>query len=202
MYRASVPSVALARWRSERANRVDELMRAHSAVGGGGPGRRVGTVQLNWSMALRLAAEFQGYSRDLHDIAVDHLTESLAPKASPLASILRTNLTHSRDLDRGNAQPRSLARDFGRLGFQLWPALALKDARSERWKRALEALNQARNAIAHADDRKLATLATEGWPMQLRTIRSWRASLDSLATCMDLVVADSLAAMTGKRAPW
>jgi hypothetical protein len=177
-------------------------MDAHAVVGGTGPGRRVGTAQLNWSMVLRLAGEFQGYARDLHDLAVDHLVQSLAPQGSPLASMLRTNLTRSRELDRGNAHPGSLGSDFERLGFRLWPALGQMDSRAQKWNIELSAINRARNAIAHAEDQKLATLATEGWPMQLRTIKRWRSSLDGLARCMDRVVAESLVALTGKGAPW
>jgi hypothetical protein len=153
-------------------------------------------------MVLRLAGEFQGYARDLHDLGVDHLVHSIAPPGSPLASTLRINLTLKRDLDRGNAQSNSLKNDFLRFGFDMWSALALKDPRSARWKQSLEALNRARNAIAHAEDQKLRTLAAEGYPMQLGTIRTWRTHLNSLARSMDRVVADSLAALTGQGAPW
>lgn len=177
-------------------------MDAHAAVGGNGPGRRVGTAQLNWSMALRLAGEFQGYARDLHDLGVDHLVQAIAPPGTALASTLRINLTLKRDLDRGNAQPNSLKNDFLRFGFEIWSALALEDPRSARWKQSLEALNTARNAIAHAEDQKLRRLAAAGYPMQLRTIKTWRSHLNSLARTMDRVVADSLAALTGQGAPW
>ena len=197
-----MPSTALNTWRNERAARITELLDAHAAVGGMGSGRRIGTTQLNWSMTLRLAGEFQGYARDLHDLAVEHLVQSLAQPGSALASTLRINFAHSRDLDRGNAQPKSLTNDFRRLGFQLWPALQQKDQRAPKWNQSLEALNRARNAIAHAQDQKLRALATEGYPIQLRTIKTWRSSLNSLARCMDVVVADSLALLLGTRAPW
>ncbi|MFI9531069.1 hypothetical protein [Micromonospora rosaria] len=181
---------------------MQELMDAHAAVGGQGPGRRVGTAQLNWSMVLRLAGEFQGFARDLHDLGVDYLVQSIAPPGSPLASTLQVNLTLKRDLDRGNAQPGSLGNDFLRFGFQIWPALAQKNPRSAQWNKSLEALNKARNAIAHAEDHKLKVLAADGYPMHLRTIRTWRSHLNSLAGHMDMVVADSLAVLTGKGAPW
>jgi hypothetical protein len=197
-----VPSAALLKWQSERARRIAELLGAHAAVGGGGPGRRIGTLQINWSLTLRLAGEFQAYARDLHDLAVDHLVSEIAPQGTPLAGLLRTNLTKSRELDRGNAQPNSLANDFGRLGMQFWPALMARDSRTEELKKSLHALNRARNAIAHAEDHKITALAAEGFPMRLSTVKRWHRHLGILAGCMDVVVAESLAPLTGTRAPW
>jgi hypothetical protein len=197
-----VPSPALATWNGPRADRIDELLGAHRQVGGSGPGRRTNTRQLNWSLVLRLAGEFQGYSRDLHDLAVDHFVGTLAPHNPALASALGTNLTANRQLDRGNAQPGSLGNDFGRLGFQMWPALVAADRRAATWRDDLEALNKARNAIAHAEDQKLAALAGAGYPMWLRTVKRWRGSLNGLTQCMDAMVASSLSQILGTGAPW
>lgn len=119
-----------------------------------------------------------------------------------LATMLRSNLTRSRDLDKGNAHPGSLGQDFNRLGFQLWPALSAADPRVRRWQIDLEALNAARNAIAHAEDHRLAQLTAQGYPMQLVTVRRWQRSLNGLARCLDRVVADSLALLLGSPAPW
>jgi hypothetical protein len=197
-----MPSAALLQWQSDRASRIAELFSAHTAVGGNGPGRRIGTLQLNWALTLRLAGEFQAYARELHDLAVNHLVSEIAPRGTTLAILLRTNLTRSRELDRGNAQPRSLANDFGRLGLDFWPALVAKDPQAEDLKESLHALNRARNAIAHAEDHKLAALASEGFPMRLTTVRRWHRHLGRLTRCMDGAVAESLAQLTGTRAPW
>lgn len=59
-------SAALAGWQEERAERLAQLVDAHQSVGGSGPGRRVGTEQLNWALILRVASEFQGFARQLH----------------------------------------------------------------------------------------------------------------------------------------
>jgi hypothetical protein len=116
--------------------------------------------------------------------------------------MLLANLTRSRDLDRGNAHPGSLGQDFNRLGFQLWAALTAADPRCVKWRGDLEALNTARNAIAHAEDQKLQQLTVAGYPMQLVTVKRWQRSLNGLASCMDKVVADSLALLLGSAAPW
>jgi hypothetical protein len=195
-------SSALTTWHGDRAARVAELLSAHTRIGGVRPGRRVGTRQINWALTLRLAGEFQGFARDLHDLAVDHLVTTLSPTNPALRAMLLASLTRDRDLDKGNAHPGSLGRDFGRLGFELWPALEAKDVRAPRWNSDLSVLNRARNAIAHAQDQKLVQLEGQGYPMQLKTIRQWRRSLDALAGCMDQVVADSLAVLLGTPAPW
>jgi hypothetical protein len=54
-------------WRKERSERLDELLHAHQSVGGPSRGRRWRTATLNEALLLRLAAEFQGFARDLHD---------------------------------------------------------------------------------------------------------------------------------------
>lgn len=201
-YAPRVPSSALVTWKTTRAARVTELLAVHTKVGGVNRGRRYGTKQINWALTLRLAGEFQGFARDLHDLAIDHLVSALGSGNAGLESMLHANLTTSRQLDKHNAQPASLGSDFNRLGFQLWPALTAAQPRAAVWQRDLNMLNQARNAIAHAEDHKLAQLAADGYPMQLSTVKRWRRSLDGLAACMDDVVASSLAQLLGTAAPW
>jgi hypothetical protein len=158
---------------------------------------------VNWALTLRLAGEFQGYARDLHDLAVDHFVVHGAGANVALRSTLRNLLTKNRLLDKGNAHPGSLGDDFQRLGLALWPALRIaKSAHAEKWRDKLEALNQARNAIAHAEEGKIAALANAGYPINVRTIRSWKSSLHGLVDSMDSVVSEYLDSlfMTGK--PW
>ena len=98
-----MPSVALVSWQTDRQQRIEELNAAHRAVGGRGPGRRWRTRQLNWAMTLRLAAEFQGFARDLHDLAVDHFATTASGGNTQLAGVLRERLTTNRQLDRQRA---------------------------------------------------------------------------------------------------
>lgn len=69
------------------------------------------TDELNHALVLRLASEFQGYSRDLHNEAGLVLTRSVAPGNQQLQDNLRIPYTANRKLDQGNADPGSLGAD-------------------------------------------------------------------------------------------
>jgi hypothetical protein len=197
-----VPSLALLSWRAERQRRLDELLAAHQTVGGAGPGRRWRTRELNWALTLRLAGEFQGFGRDLHDLAVDYFVDIVSAGNADLAQVLRERTTTNRQLDRGNAQPGSLGSDFAMLGLTLWPALEQADPRAAGWNASLERLNTARNAIAHVDEDTLAQLRRENQPVTLAAIRTWRRGLDQLAATMDDVVSAYLDQLLGHGRPW
>jgi hypothetical protein len=197
-----VPSVAHQTWCGQRQHRIDQLLQAHKTLGGSGPGRRWRTEQVNWALTLRLAGEFQGFARDLHDLAVDHFVGVVA-KANPLlANVLRARVTGNRQLDKGNAHPGSLGADFALLGMTLWAALETANPRALVWNRELTALNEARNAIAHAEEGRLIALRADGYPITLETIRRWKRALDALAGTMDDVVSDYLDILLGAGRPW
>jgi hypothetical protein len=197
-----VPSAALIDWTGQRQTRIAELFDAHATIGGAGRGRRWRTSQLNWALTLRLAGEFQGYARDLHSLAVTHFVNSVAQANSALASVLQAQFTSNRALDHKNATPSSLGSDFGRLGLEFWPTLLVASPHTQSWQASLEALNKARNAIAHANQDDLDRLARNGYPMRLQTIKLWRRHLDRLAATMDDVVADYLDRLLGTGRPW
>lgn len=198
----SVASDALTEWRRSRAKRLDELFEAHRRVGGSGAGRRTETEQINWALVLRLAGEYQGFVRDLHDEAVATFSVWAARGNSDLERTLRTLLTLGRKLDRGNARPEAIGEDFGRFGIGWWPALRTRDKRTEKRQSQLEQLNRARNAIAHARLDELTVLRNEGSPITLATIRVWRDSLNGLAVTMDGVLAERLGVLFGRPTPW
>ncbi len=181
---------------------MDELLAAHAAVEGIGPGRRWRTSQLNWALTLRIAGEFQGFARDLHTLAVEHFVASVGGSNPALANVLRVRLTTNRQLDRGNAQPGSLGSDFGLLGMSLWDLLDAADSWTAQRRVNLEKLNEARNAVAHANEAELLLIARAGYPMRLPTIRRWRRTLDGLARTMDYVVSDYLDGLLGTGRPW
>lgn len=154
---------------------------------------------------MRIATEFQGFSRALHDEAVGYVVDDISVRMNDeLAATLRTALTTNRQLESKNAQPSSLGADFGRLGFVFWTSLAAAyPEESSRWNRTLETLNTARNAIAHDDEAKLAEVAAMGWPTtQRRTAERFRRRIDGLADAMDNVVAEKMQALTGGPRPW
>ncbi|MEX1008549.1 MAG: hypothetical protein WD271_11970 [Acidimicrobiia bacterium] len=197
-----MPSTALTRYETDRRQRLDELLAAHRLVGGTGRGRRWRTQQLNNSLVLRLAAEFQGFARDLHDLAGDTFASWAAGGNTKLETVLRARLSEARQLDRGNAHPGSLGSDFGRFGFELWPALAARDPRTASQQESLELLNEARNAIAHDDEARLAALEAQGNPITLRTFRAWQRDLDGLASTLDAEVAAHLGLLFQRATPW
>jgi hypothetical protein len=185
-------------WQQERARRLQGLFDAHTAVGGANSGRRWKTEQINWAVVLLLAAEFQGYARDLHNEAAEVFATEAASGNQDLEAIIRTRLTQNRQLDRGNAQPASLDSDFMFFGCDLWGDLAGRwPMKKQSWHGALTELNEARNAIAHSHDGKIKSLTVD-----LKAVRRWRASLDGLAVRMDDVVARHLETVLGTQNPW
>ena len=77
------------------------------------------TDELNHALILRLASEFQGFTRDLHDEAGLFVTRVLAPGNQRLQVTLRIPYTANRKLSQGNAESGSLGTDFGLFGMQL-----------------------------------------------------------------------------------
>lgn len=153
---------------------------------------------------MRVAAEFQGYCRDLHDLAADEVAAAAGQLNGPLQLVVRGMLTEGRKLSSGNAGPGNLGSDFGRFGLSLWPELNARwPSRAVGWKGQLEALNGARNAIAHADQAKMAELVEQGYRLaQLSTIRRFHSSVNGLASGMDEVLGRYLYRLLGGTPPW
>jgi hypothetical protein len=193
-------SVALQAWRSTRANRLDRLQSAHTAIGGSGPGRRWLTEELNHALILRLAAEFQGFARELHDEVSMAIADSLSGGVAQRRNALDRAFTTTRRLNRGNATAEVLAHDFGLLGLVLWDELQQRFSRPRQWRDRLGLLNDARNGLAHADQQKIDRVANAGWPLTLRSAQRWRGTLDALASGIDRVTGDHLRRVFGVRA--
>ncbi|MGH9091574.1 MAG: hypothetical protein ACRDZR_09400 [Acidimicrobiales bacterium] len=193
------PSNALIDWQGERAARLDQLIAAHQQIGGSAAGRRWQTDQLNWALILRLAAEFQGFSRELHDLGAEALVSDYP---DPVAGIVQRSLVFNRQLDRGNAQPSALGADFGRFGVDWWPELTRRDSRTTARQQKLDRLNRARNAIVHSVPADLDQLEREGHPPTLATVKRWRSGLGALAATMEAVLARHIAQVRGGPAPW
>jgi hypothetical protein len=197
-----VSSPALTQWQGERADRILELIDAHTQMGGTGVGRRWRTQQLNWALILRLAAEFQGFARDLHLLGAETFSELAAPDNASLARMIRNTILKKRQLDAGNADSGTLAGDFGRLGIDLWDRLRRRNRVNEDRKFKLDQLNKARNAIAHDNQAKFAELEAEGWRLHLHDVRDWRSCLGALAGDMDYVVGNHLSTVFRVAPPW
>jgi hypothetical protein len=193
-------SESLRVWRADASAAFDEIENAHKAVGGTKPGRRFLTQQLNYAYTTLLAARFQGFARALQ-VQTAHAIASGAHNAT-YTELLRENLTSNRALERHNAQPNSIADDFGRFGLDIWPEVDKERRGNDERRKKLWALITWRNAIAHDDiDAKLASGALEPVTISLSTCRSWRSTLNILATSLDKVAADRCQAL-GLPRPW
>ncbi len=169
-----MPSLSYQEWSTNRATALDEIENAHAAVGGTARGRRYATRQINQAYAVLLASQFQGFYRDLHSESVDHLLSAISPSPA-LRPLLPAELTRGRQLDRGNAQPASLAADFSRFGIRFWQDVDRHDPRNVTRRVHLGLLNGWRNAIAHQDfdPAQLGGTTT----LHLGRVRQWRNSL-------------------------
>jgi hypothetical protein len=189
-------SAALANWRAARASRLDRLLDYHVT------GNRLAAEELNHAILLRLASEFQGFCRELHKEAARLIVTAVAPADVHIRKVLLAPYASARRLDRTNAEPGCLSHDFGLFGLDLWPLLQTRyPSRGDDWRRKLGVLNEARNAIAHDDQDKLAKVRAAGWQLGLGDIRSLRQALNGLAGGMDQVTHDELWRLL-KAAPW
>jgi len=195
-------SGAYAEWSTTRCDRLDQLEDAHRRIEGDGRrGRRYRTEQLNWALVLRIAAEFQGFSRDLYDESVEAVLARVGQGAHTI--LLRDLLTRQGKLDQGNASSAALSKDFGRLGIQFWPALQECDHLTEKRQRHLELLMTARNGIAHADEAKLKRAADAGFALsRLSSARRWRNAIERLACTMDECLGTYIGRVFGGGNPW
>lgn len=224
-------SIALREWHGARAQRVDDLLSLHSVVGGTHKGRRRNLEELNHALILKLAAEFQGFARDLHQVASENFAREASRGNSAVETMTLKLLTLNRKLDAGNATPTSIGNDFGRLFLNFWQNLrAGSDAnlfapRSRNQNDAvakaivrLEALNLLRNAIIHSNpsielQRGVGLLegawrtgntpvASDRLSVRKSEVVAIRASLQLLAVRMDGLTSKELAATFQIQAPW
>jgi hypothetical protein len=193
-----MPSHSYRQWRTVRAAVLDEIARAQASPRGTKGVRRYMTRQLTHSYALLLAAQFQGFCRDLHTECVNHLLGVMALPPD-LDALTRGEYTRGRQLDRGNAQPSSIGADFNRLGIEFWKVLHTAVAASVTWKDDLDMLNEWRNAIAH-DDFTSPRLAG-AVKIRLSQVRRWRMACRHLARHFDDTMRQHLQSLTGI-SPW
>jgi hypothetical protein len=194
-------SPAFGAWRSGRLVRLDGLLAAHPNSIGSATDP---AVAQEWTEALvqRLASEFQGYCRDLHDDAVEAILDTIMASYSPLRAVLMNGLILDRGLDRRSADPKTIANDFARLGLDLWVALAASHPEAvSGWREGLLLLHRARNGVSHDDRATLAAVAAAGWPMAIGSVRAWRNLVDEAAAAMDDEVSKDIAERIREN-PW
>lgn len=193
-------SAALARWHTVQLARLAEIENAHRAVGGSGPGRRVATQQINDAYMVLLAGQWQEFCRYLHTEAADIVAQAV-PASTQIA--VRAAFTLDRSLDRGNATPENIARDFARFGMDLWSSVYRLDSRNRARRDRLNQLYIWRNAIAHQDlpptgDRARRVAGTR---RTLEWAKRFATACTVLAGQLDRVTYDQLRILT-EVAPW
>lgn len=193
-------SSALAAWTTAAQDNLDQLEMIHRAATGTGPGRRWRTTQLNRSLLVALVGQFQGYCRDLHDVAIAvHVGHASAGQGQ----LLQVLLTQGRKLDSGNPRKSALGADFGRLGFTFIPAVSAADPTAGAALDTLEELIDYRNAVAHNNESEIASIESAGnIRATLGVFRQCRTTLNSLASIVDANVSAQLASLLSIPAPW
>lgn len=154
-------------------------------------------------LIVRLATEFQGYARDLHDEAIAFLAITATSGNQSLASVLRVGMAGDRALNKGNANKDALAKDFARIGMIFWPALEVQARQFvPQWKADLGQITEMRNAIVHGNRAQLLKLQRGGLTFNRSLVQRWQGSIDQLAATMDDVVGSYLGALLGVPQPW
>ena len=187
-------------WSTSGAGRLDQLERIHADSRGYGRGRRWYTGELNRSLLVTLVGQFQVYCRDLHDEAIGvYLSEA----SEHQREVLQTLLKQGRKLDTQTPRRSALGSDFGRLGFDVIPALNAQGDRVVKDLRRLDQLIEIRNAIVHGNETRVQSLVQcYQTRLTLYTYRQYRKTLDRLVWKLDTVVALELAAGLQIPQPW
>jgi hypothetical protein len=148
---------------------------------------------------MLLSSHFQRFCRDLHTEAIDHIVAGASPRA--IQAVLRSRLLENRKLDRGNPNLAHLGSDFGRFGFDFWPAVRSHHPKNGARTTLIDDLARWRNAIAHHDFGSSAGQLRPPPPLGLSAVKRWRAACNALAIEIDAVLADQVHSLVGSR-PW
>lgn len=192
-----MPSRAHATWITARRLRLG-IASSHATTCAAGSDER--TVA-EWALLVHLAAEFQGYCRELHSLAVGELMEQVATQTPGLGIVIRNSLT-AKQLARANAGTDQISQDFALIGLGgIWDVAHREDAKSVDWTSELKRLIKVRNVIAHGDYGKLKTLVSRTETL-LGLYQNWSGDLDNLVDVLDRIVAIWLEGFLGLKRPW
>ncbi|MGO1635381.1 MAG: hypothetical protein ACTHY6_12665 [Corynebacterium variabile] len=166
---------ALGVWTRVRRARLEDL--AADIISGEGPTNQAGLLY------VALAAEFQGYCRDLHQECVDDLLDQMSVLPYRLRATVALTLESGRALDRNNATAAAIAKDFKTLDISPWESIQRRHKDEYReWRETLDRVNIIRNAAAHSDEEGLDGFVEDG----VLTPEHWLGCLRQLS---DLVLA-------------
>lgn len=199
-----VTSEPLRRWLGPRREAIDKVAEGHARVGDlTGPGRPLDASKpLAHAYALVIVSQFQGFIRDMHDLAVERLLSASGATANFLP-LLTEGIVNARRIDRGNPTHGNVTSDFASIGLSPFNMAA----RNARWATPGDAeqfthLMTLRNALAHGNDDDLRSLLLRGGAQDtVSWARGQLPVLNRYARALDHMVWDHLRATTG-RAPW
>jgi len=186
-----MPSASLLSWRNERLRRLGEVDAQCAASLRRAPPRPALVEENLRGCVLLLSAHFQGFCRDLYTESAQMVVSKLRARLQLLIQV--QFLAHLK-LGHGNPNLQNLREDFGRFGFALDVAAA--DPGNPARLQDLAALNKWRNLAAHH-----GTIPPGTTPLDLPSLRSWRASCDGLATSLDAIMDNELRRIL-RRSPW
>jgi hypothetical protein len=118
-------------------------------------------------------------------------------------AVLQKLLTQGRRLDTGNPRSDALENDFGRLGFELLPALRTARGGMHRQLFRLNVLIDFRNLVSHGNEAALQNfVASNDIKPTLTSYKRYRRTVTTLVGTMDRVVAAQLASGLRVPRPW
>lgn len=187
-------SQSLQRWQGMRAAILTAIDATCAVAAGRQPPDPVLEFTLVRSYTVLLAAQFQGYCRDLYSECVTAVVRAV-PTA--MQTLVREQCGTACQLTGANARYESLRTDFERFDLSLMDELKVHDPAAATRVTPLNHLNQWRNYVAHSNPLPPA----HGGPLTLATVRQWRTNCERLADGMDAVMYDHLTDRLGS-APW
>lgn len=201
-------SPALHHWSTSRRSNIDELRRARSLVSHAGPGSgagrppQAGTQQLNEAMVLRVVAEFQGFVRDLFDLATITMIRGSGCAPRHEAQLILA-ATRGRAVDRRSPNLEAIKGDAERLGItDVRSRLAGKNLRHSDDAKALTDLVGLRNALAHDNQDQLRNLSRSGVRPTMLFVSRSQSVLGRHARALDQVVWNHLTHFFPATDPW
>jgi len=164
---------------TDRLTDIDQLARAHAAVGGSQRGRRWDVQALNRAQLVLLCAHFEGYLEDLMAEAIAAINGALEPAA----------------LTRGfhNPWPDRIDQLYAFLGMTS-PArtIAWRKASNKTVRANLEDMVRTRNKLAHG---------TTGVTVYKTDVDRYRRYVEGFSRRFDRAVRERVYSLTGRH-PW
>lgn len=181
-------------WQGVRATTLAALDTQFAAAGGAVPPDPVLEDALLRGYVVLLAAQFQGFCRDLYSECVSAVVATV-----PLAmqTLVQRQCNSRCELAGANSRYESIRADFERFNLSLTTALDTHSPAAAGWVTTLGHMNAWRNTVAHGNP----VAPPHGGPLSLASVRMWRAACDNLAGALEVVMYHHLSAKTGAP-PW